>query len=163
MILVIAMLRHFGYPAKYVRGDILLTEEQAISLTGANTFRQEADVLAANGTPVTRLTRGEETLQSLDLSETYARKRVIKQEEVSYLPLSLQYTVEKESKTFEQIADAVKDRVSFEVNGDVLAGFTASELQGKNILLSFQPAVPQTRQSMTATAVYLMYRLMQFI
>ena len=76
---------------------------------------------------------------------------------------TLQYMIEKESKTFEQIADAEKDRVSFEVNGDVLAGFTASELQGKNILLSFQPPVPQTRQSMTVTAVSLLYRLMQSI
>ncbi len=220
--LLIAMLRHLGYPAQYVRGDILLTEEQALSLTGADTFRQAADVLAANGTPVTRLTRGEEIvyirmehvwvrayipytdyrgagnaggdslwidldtgikayeaadniydtleeqgfseeaetaaragnveqmeslleqwqekLESQDLSETYARKRIIRQEELSYLPLSLQYSVEKESRTFEQVADTEKDRVSFEVNGEVLAGFAASELQGKNILLSFRPA-----------------------
>lgn len=220
--LLIAMLRHLGYPAEYVRGDILLTEEQALSLTGADTFRHAADVLAAAGTPVTRLTRGEEIvyirmehvwvrayipytdyrgagnaggeslwidldtsikayesveniydtldeqgfseavetvtkggdtaqiedllnqweekLKSEDLSETYARKRVIKNEEVSYLPLSLQYTVEKESKTFAQVEASDKDRVSFEVNGDVLTGFSASDLQGKNILLSFQPA-----------------------
>lgn len=58
--LLIAMLRSLGYPAEYVRGDILLTEEQALSLTGADTFRHAADVLAAAGTPVTRLTRNEE-------------------------------------------------------------------------------------------------------
>lgn len=220
--LLIAMLRHLGYPAEYVRGDILLTEEQALSLTGADTFRHAADVLAAAGTPTTRLTSGkemayirvehvwvrayvpytdyrgagdaggdslwidldtgikeyeavdniydaldgqgfseevenitkggdaaqiqdllnqwEEELQSEDFSETYARKRIIKQQEISYLPLSLQYTVEKESKTYAQVETSDKDKVSFEVNGDVLAGFTASELQGKNILLSFQPA-----------------------
>lgn len=220
--LLISMLRHLGYPAEYVKGNILLTEEQALSLTGADTFRHAADVLAAAGTPVTRLTRGEEIvyirmehvwvrvyvpytdyrgagnadgeslwidldtsikayesveniydtleeqglseavenitkggdtaqietlldqweekLQSEDLSETYARKRVIKNEEVSYLPLSLQYTVEKESTTFAQVEASDKDRVSFEVNGDVLTGFAASELQGKDILLSFQPA-----------------------
>lgn len=220
--LLIAMLRHLGYPAKYVKGDILLTEEQALSLTGADTFRHAADVLAAAGTPVTRLTRGEEIvyirmehvwvrvyvpytdyrgagnaggeslwidldtsikayeavdniydtldeqgfpeaaqtitkggdtaqiesllkqweekLQAEDLSETYARKWVIKNEEVSYLPLSLQYTVEKESQTFAQVKDSDKDSVSFEINGDVMAGFAASDLQGKDILLSFQPA-----------------------
>lgn len=220
--LLIAMLRHLGYPAKYVKGDILLTKEQALSLTGADTFRHAADVLAAAGTPVTCLTKGEEIvyirvehvwvrayvpytdyrgagnaggeslwidldtsikeyeavdniydtldeqgfpeaaqtitkggdtaqiesllnqweekLQSEDLSETYARKRIIKKEEVSYLPLSLQYMVEKEIKTFAQVEASDKDRVSFEVNGDVLAGFAASDLQGKNILLSFRPA-----------------------
>ncbi|MDE5967135.1 MAG: hypothetical protein K2G89_09925, partial [Lachnospiraceae bacterium] len=220
--LLIAMLRHLGYPAEYVKGDILLTEEQALSLTGADTFRHAADVLAAAGTPVTRLTRGEEIvfirmehvwvrayvpytdyrgagnaggeslwidldtsikayesveniydtleeegyneelkslaesgdaaqietllnqweekLKSEDLSETYTRKRVIKNEEVSYLPLSLQYKVETEAKTFAQVENAAKDRVSFSMNGDTLASFTASELQGKNILLSFQPA-----------------------
>ena len=65
---------------------------------------------------------------------------VIKNGEVSYLSLSLQYTVEKESQTFAQVEASDKDRVSFEINGDILTGFTASELQGKNILLSFQPA-----------------------
>ncbi|MCM1205041.1 MAG: hypothetical protein NC300_12940 [Bacteroidales bacterium] len=88
----------------------------------------------------TLLDQWEEKLQSEDLSETYARKRVIKEEEVSCLPLSLQYAVEKESKTFAQTEASDKDKVSFAVNGDILAGFTASELQGKDILLSFQPA-----------------------
>jgi hypothetical protein len=220
--LLIAMLRYLGYPAEYVRGDILLTEEQALSLTGADTFSHAADVLAANGTPVTRLIREdeiiyirmehvwvrtcvpytdyrgagnangdsvwinldtsikeyetvdniydtldeqgftqeieevttsgdasqveslleqwEEKLQSEDLSGTYARKRVIRQETLSYLPLSLQYMVEKEDKTFVQVADSEKDSVSFEVNGAVLASFTAVELQGRNILLSYRPA-----------------------
>ncbi|MGN0438619.1 MAG: transglutaminase domain-containing protein, partial [Lachnospiraceae bacterium] len=58
--LLIAMLRHQGYQAEYVKGNILLTEEQALSLTGAATFRQAADVLASAGIPVTRLMRGEE-------------------------------------------------------------------------------------------------------
>ena len=49
--LLIAMLRHLGYPAEYVKGNILLTEEQALALTGADTFRHAADVLAAAGTP----------------------------------------------------------------------------------------------------------------
>ena len=43
-------------------------------------------------------------------------------------------------KTFAQVATSDKDKVSFEINGDILAGFSASELQGKDILLSFQPA-----------------------
>lgn len=220
--LLIAMLRHQGYEAEYVKGDILLTEEQALSLTGADSFKQAADVLASAGTPVTRLMRGEEIvylrvehvwvranlpftdyrgagnaagdlvwidldtgikdyeavtniydtldeegfseqiqsitesgdteqletllskwekqLESKDLSETYARKRIIRQEELSYLPLSLQYQVEKEKDTFAQVPDALKDRVTFEVNGDVLISIKASDIQGKDILLSFAPA-----------------------
>ncbi len=219
--LFIAMLRHLGYPAEYVKGNILLTGEQAMSLTGADTPGHAADVLAAAGTPVTRLTSGEEVvyirmehvwvrayvpytdyrgagnaegeslwidldtgikayedveniyealeegfhekierlaesgdatqvealldnweekLSSMDTSGMYARKRIIRQKEESYLPLSLQYEVESEAKTFAQVENSAKDRVSFEVNGDILAGFSAGELQGKNILLSFRPA-----------------------
>lgn len=220
--LLIAMLRHQGYEAEYVKGDILLTEEQAVALTGAGTFKQAADVLASAGTPVTRLMRGEEIVclrmehvwvraklpvtdyrgagnaagdriwmdldtgikdyeavtniydtleddglseqikevvdsgdmegledllsrwegqtEEKDLSETYARKRIIRQEELSYLPLSLQYQVEKEKDTFAQVPDALKDRVTFEVNGDVLTSIKASDVQGKDILLSFAPA-----------------------
>lgn len=220
--LLIAMLRYQGYEAEYVKGDILLTEEQALSLTGAGTFKQAADVLASAGTPVTRLMRGEEIvylrvehvwvrayipytdyrgagntsgdkvwldldtgikdyeavtniydtldeegfseqiqsitesgdteqletllskwekqLESKDLSETYARKRIIRQEELSYLPLSLQYQVEKEKDTFAQVPDILKDSVTFELNGDVLTSIKASDVQGKDILLSFAPA-----------------------
>lgn len=220
--LLIAMLRYQGYQAKYVRGNILLTGEQAMSLTGATTSKQAADVFAAAGTPVTRLMRGEEIvyirmehvwvrayipytdyrgagneagdklwidldtsiknyetvtniydtldkegiskeiknisesgdvaqleslifnweekLESKDLSKTYARKRIIKQEEVSYLPLSLQYRVEQETDTFVQVANSQKDSVSFEINDEVLCSFASSDIQGKDILLSFKPA-----------------------
>ncbi len=220
--LLIAMLRHLGMEAEYVRGTIYLTEEQAVSLTGADNIIHASDVLAAAGTPVTCLTldgevvqlsmehvwvrahipytdyRGagnasgdkvwidldtgikdyeavtniydtldeegfseqiqgitesgdttgiesllsewEERLESEDLSDTYARKRIIKQEEVSYLPLSLQYTVEQETGTFTQVADSEKDSVSFEIGGEVLASFKSSDIQGKDILLSFKPA-----------------------
>ena len=220
--LLIAMLRYQGYEAEYVKGDILLTEEQALSLTGANSFKQAADVLASAGTPVTRLMRGEEIvylrvehvwvranlpftdyrgagnaagdlvwidldtgikdyeavtniydvleeeglseqikevvdsgdmeglepllsrwkgqIEEKNLGETYARKRIIRQEELSYLPLSLQYPVEKETDTFVQVPDALKDCVTFELNGEVLTTLKASDVQGKDILLSFAPA-----------------------
>ena len=54
--LLIAMLRYLGYPSAYVKGTIDLTPEQAVSLTGADTAEHAADVLAAAGTPVTKLT-----------------------------------------------------------------------------------------------------------
>ena len=148
------MLRHLGYPAGNAGGDSVWvdldtgikayeTVDNIYDVMGEQGFAEEAEALTKTGDTGAiedMMEQWEETLQSQDLSETYARKRIIKQEEVSYLPLSLQYTVEKESKTFAQVDNSEKDRVSFEVNGDVLAGFTASELQGKNILLSFQPA-----------------------
>lgn len=78
-----------------------------------------------------------EQLESKDLSETYARKRIIKQEELSYLPLSLQYTVEQETSTYTQVVDSLKDSISFEISGEVLTSLKASDIQGKNILLTF--------------------------
>ncbi|MGN0495857.1 MAG: hypothetical protein ACI4GW_06495, partial [Lachnospiraceae bacterium] len=86
------------------------------------------------------LSQWEEKLAAEDLSETYARKRIIKQEEISYLPLSLQYTVEQETSTYTQVADSLKDSISFEINGEVLTSLKASDIQGKNILLTFRPA-----------------------
>lgn len=220
--LLIAMLRHLGMEAEYVRGTIYLTEEQAVSLTGADNIIHASDVLAAAGTPVTRLTldgevvqlsmehvwvrahipytdyRGagnasgdkvwidldtgikdyeavtniydtldeegfseqiqgitesgdttgiesllsewEERLESEDLSDTYARKRIIKQEEVSYLPLSLQYETAGETETFAQTDIRDKDTITFSVAGQSLGTYTSSELAEKDILLSFRPA-----------------------
>ncbi len=221
--LLISMLRLLGYQAYYVRGNITITPEQAISLTGADTAEHAADVLAAAGTPVTKLTlngeivkirmehvwvrayvpytdyRGagessgdyvwidldtgikeyedveniyetlkeegieddldgfienggdvsqleeilvnwDEKISSMDLDNTYARKRIISQKEESYLPLSLQYEVLEESETFSQVKKEDKDSVGFSVNGEMLASYTASELYGKNVVLSFIPA-----------------------
>ena len=38
------------------------------------------------------------------------------------------------------MADSLKDSISFEINGEVLTSLKASDIQGKNILLTFQPA-----------------------
>lgn len=220
--LLIGMLRYLGYEAEYVRGNILLEEEQALALTGADTYAHAADVLAASGVPVTKYTRDgevigiqmehvwvrallpytdyrgagnasgealwidldtgikayesvnsiydaaedtdlpaglsdaaergdEDALESIlkgfaeevtamELNEVYARKRIIKQEALSYLPASLQYKVEKELDTFPEISNTYKDSISFEAAGEILATYTASELSGRSILLTFLPA-----------------------
>ncbi|MGN0495678.1 MAG: hypothetical protein ACI4GW_05590, partial [Lachnospiraceae bacterium] len=52
----------------------------------------------------------------------------------------MQYTVEQETGTFIQVADSLKDSISFEINGEVLTSLKASDIQGKNILLTFRPA-----------------------
>lgn len=220
--LLIGMLRYLGYEAEYVRGNILLKEEEALALTGADTFAQAADVLASAGVPVTKYTRNgkiteirmehvwvrallpytdyrgagnaageslwidldtgikayesvdniydlaeeltlpsglleaveggnEASIESLmgDYADTvsamnpatiYARRRTIRQEALSYLPASLQYKVEQELDVFTEISNADKDSIRFEVSGEPLASYTASQLAGRNILLTFLPA-----------------------
>ncbi len=109
----------------------------------AQGLNEEAELIATDMDIAdidTLLEEWEEKLESQNLSETYVRRRTIKKEEIGYLPLSLQYTVENESSTFVHIDNADKDGVSFEVNGETLAGFNYSELQGKDIILSFKPS-----------------------
>lgn len=220
--LLIGMLRYLGYEAEYVRGNIILEEEQALALTGADTLAHAADVLASAGVPVTKYTRNGEvieiqmehvwvrallpytdyrgagnadgealwidldtgikayesvdniydmaeetdlpaglvqavengdeaaiesilsgyadTVAAMNPDTLYARKRTIKQEELSYLPASLQYKVEKELDTFSEISNTDKDSIRFEAAGESLGTYTASELTGRNILLTFLPA-----------------------
>ena len=220
--LLIAMLGALGYEAEYVRGTIQLTEEQALSLTGADSYEHAADLLASSGVPVTKLWdhdrmaslqmehvwvranlpytdyRGagnaggdkvwidldtgiksyvdvdniydltedhalpdaiqeaseagdEERIQELyqeyvtSLREEadgdiYARKRIIEQKYVEYLPLSLQYEVKKELAIFSEIGDSDIDSITFRVAGETLGTYPVSELAGHDILLSFLPA-----------------------
>nr|MBP3598771.1 glycohydrolase toxin TNT-related protein [Eubacterium sp.] len=56
--LLIAMLRYLGYPARYVEGTIELNEKQIKNLTGANSIKRGATVLASAGVPVTTLSSG---------------------------------------------------------------------------------------------------------
>lgn len=220
--LFIGMLRYLGYEAEYVRGDILLDEGTALSLTGADNFEHAADVLAAAGIPVTKLRKdgkvvsirmehvwvrahlpysdyrgagdADGDLVWLDLdtsikayedvdniydaiddvgipeelidaagdkniamvsdilqsyifdSETfsdenlYVRKRIIKREELTYLPAALPYMVENEVTTFSEIETSKENSVSFEVAGEDFGMYTLSELYGKTVILSYIPA-----------------------
>ncbi|MBQ8147949.1 MAG: hypothetical protein IJ040_04070, partial [Lachnospiraceae bacterium] len=220
--LLIGMLRYLGYQAEYVRGTILLEEEPALSLTGADTYEHAADILASAGVPVTKVMQNgemielqmehvwvraclpytdyrgagnaggeavwidldtsiktyeeveniydiaeemnlpeglseavengnEETIEAvlkdfeaeveaMELEEVYARKRIIRKEIVSYLPASLQYEVKKELATFTEIGNTDKDSIRFDVGGESLGAYNASDLAGKSILLTFLPA-----------------------
>ncbi len=220
--LLIGMLRYMGYRAEYVKGEIYLEEDMALSLTGADNLYNAADVLAASGMPVTRINQNGETVRLkiehvwvraeipysdyrgagnaggsyvwLDLDtcikeyeevfsiydifeetgmpegmgdaagsgdvettvdildsyiesvsqnydeEVYARKRIIKQEYLSYLPASLQYETIGETETFSAIESGVKDSVSFEAGGESLGTYSTSYLEGKSVVLTFLPA-----------------------
>lgn len=230
--LLIGMLRYLGYEAEYVRGTIQLKEDQVLSLTGADNLEHAADVLAAAGTPVTKITKNgvivsiqtehvwvrallpytdyrgagnatgdpiwidldtsikayenveniydvaqktgipeglaeavasnnaealqsvldnyAETIAAMDLSQTYVRKRIIKQEEISYLPLSLQYEVKKEMETFQEIPASEKDCIQFAVAGEVLGTYSAAELAGASVILAYLPATPEDAELLNA-------------
>ncbi|MDD6400329.1 MAG: transglutaminase domain-containing protein, partial [Lachnospiraceae bacterium] len=218
--LLLAMLRYKGYPSVYVRGEIVLTGQQAMALTGADTIQNAANVLTSCGNPTTVLARnnvpysvkmehvwvrtyipvgdyrgtgdvsGEaawidldtgikeyeavdniydefanadikyslediasvtdsaqlesmsnELLGQLDTSkEIYTKKRIIKKEELLYLPLSLQYEVRKEKGEFVEVDENYKDKVSLSINGQEFADIYASDVFGKNIIISYEPS-----------------------
>ncbi len=111
----------------------------------------EETVKAGNAAGLeTMLDQWEEQITSMDTETLYAVKRIIKHEELSYLPLSLQYEVQEEKETFAQTNDKDKDRICFEVEGKSLGTYTASELAGKNILLSFRPASDEDKEILEA-------------
>ena len=82
----------------------------------------------------------EDSLSEMDLNSVYFRKRIIKQRDEVYLPLSLQYEVDSEEGTFAELPDRLRDQVTFEVDGCTLGSFNADELSGKSILLSYEAA-----------------------
>ncbi len=90
-----------------------------------------------------------EQITSTD-EDVYTRKRIIRQEELTYIPASLQYIVEDESETFAQVDGKYKDTVSFTVGEELLASYPASDLAGKNILLSYRPATSSDEEILNA-------------
>jgi len=50
--LLIGMLRYKGIPAKYARGNVFITKEQAVAITGADTPENAGAILAAQYKPV---------------------------------------------------------------------------------------------------------------
>ena len=60
--LLIAMLRYLNYPAKYVTGQIVIDNQQALDLTLASDVSTAGSILAAAGKPVTALTIGGKTV-----------------------------------------------------------------------------------------------------
>ena len=124
--LLVAMLRYIGVEAQYVRGYIYLSEEQALAFTETDNITSAICVLSEAGVPVTKNTydnnvvklymehvwvrahvpytdyrgagkeSGEKVWIDLDTSIKAYENGVIKQENLSYLPLSLQYEVVEE-------------------------------------------------------------------
>ena len=56
--LLIALYRNAGIPARYVRGTVEITEEEAMAWTGADSSADASRVLASSGIPVTRMVSG---------------------------------------------------------------------------------------------------------
>ncbi len=79
---------------------------------------------------------------SADVEENdiYARKRIIKQEELEYLPLTLQYEIIKETSRALAIDTNKMDKVGFKIDGKSLGNAYTPTLTGKDIILSYRPA-----------------------
>lgn len=92
----------------------------------------------------------QETLEETGSTDIHSRGRMIKIQEVDYLPLSLQYVVTEEKETFARIKDTDRDSVSFTVNGANLGTYSAQELYGKDVVLSFRPATGADREIFSA-------------
>lgn len=220
--LLIAMLRHLGYESEYVCGEVEITAEQALSLTGADTLQIAAQIMASGGTKITAVladgeistirmehvwvrtyvpysdyrgagnAAGEMLAIDLDTgikkykkvksicdfldkesvqkelcntpssltenevgerikmwvqqfreqadAEVYLTRRIIEKKQETYLPLSLQYNVIKENKTFWSPSEQDSDRVELMMAGESLGTYFSWELAEKEVLLSFRPA-----------------------
>ena len=223
--LLIAMLRHQGYPARYAGGIIYLDAEQAMNLTNTEDVTLAAQVFVKLGTPVTLVAdkngpagiklyhtwveayvpyedyRGagnnggkamwipldtsvkayEDSdsmfhhLEEMGLSdagmqqiaEAYGTEcydkvmaqwegplnqlveenpeltlmnRKIVPEELGYLPLSLQYPVVEPDECYAEISDGESDRITFSLNGVMLATMTAAELYSHRLTVVYVPA-----------------------
>ncbi len=93
---------------------------------------------------------GDSGLSDTDTENTYVRKRIIKQKDEMYLPLSLQYQVDSEKETFAAVPDSFRDKVSFDVDGCNLGSYYMDELSGKSILLSYEAATAQDSEILNA-------------
>lgn len=111
--------------------EIAAKLDEAVSSGAAETFENVYNDIYAEC---------EDSLSGMDLNSVYFRKRIIKQRDEVYLPLSLQYEVDSEEGTFAELPDRLRDQVTFEVDGCTLGSFNADELSGKSILLSYEAA-----------------------
>ncbi len=232
--LLIAMLRYLGYPARYVEGTIELDEKQVKNLTGANSIKRGATVLASAGVPVS-IVYGNNRAQGVSLPHTwveayvpytdyrgagksagksmwialdtgislyedvdsvmelikdkdvkvdwesvaeigdsdaviakydqvrekmmeefsedgakplYIKGRIKSETTVSYLPLSLQYTVLTKEETYATIKDADADRVTFAIDGKQLGTYKYTELSGKRISIEFEPETEEDAKAL---------------
>lgn len=88
----------------------------------------------------------DELLESGRLEEEaqgmYAVRKKIREENLSYLPLSLPYPVEH-VRTFEKPAEEICDRITIRLGDRSLGTYTSSELYGKRMVLEYRPAAKE--------------------
>lgn len=72
--------------------------------------------------------------------QIYLSSRQIVEENLAYLPLSLQYTVKSLESEYDKISDARSDSISFTVNGQKVADLKPTDIYGKRLILEYEPA-----------------------
>lgn len=80
--------------------------------------------------------------------DLYNRRRIIKKETISYLPLSLQYEVKDELEVTESID--VGDSISVYVSGEDLGTYSAAYLSDKSVVIAFDPASQEDVEILSA-------------
>lgn len=95
----------------------------------------------------------DELLESGTLEEQtqgmYAVRKKIREENLTYLPLSLPYPAEH-VKTFEKPAEGICDRITVRLGDCSLGTYTSSELYGKRMVLEYRPAAEEDQEKIDA-------------
>ena len=81
--------------------------------------------------------------------ELYNRRRIIKEEYSGYLPLSLQYKVDKEIEVTDVLS--VSDKISISIAGESIGTYDAAFLSDKSIVVGFEPASETDREILENT------------
>ena len=86
--------------------------------------------------------------QSEGSSNLYTRNRIKSGTTVSYLPLSLQYTVLTKKEIYATIKEADSDRVTFIIDGKKLGTYKYAELAGKRITIDYEAETEDDKKAL---------------
>ena len=75
-VLLASILDSMGYETKYVRGNILLTPEMALSMTGADNVEIAANIIAMAGVPTTKLLAKDGNIKSIKIEHVWVRAEI---------------------------------------------------------------------------------------
>ena len=75
-VLLASILNSMGYDTKYVRGNILLTPELALSMTGADNVEIAADIIAMAGVPTTKMLAKDGSIKSIKIEHVWVRAEI---------------------------------------------------------------------------------------
>ena len=92
-----------------------------------------------------------EQLLKEDVDNLYLKRRMKAENTVSYLPLSLQYTVLTKKDSYATIKEVDADAVEFRIAGKTIGKYKASELSGKRITIEYET---ETQEDKTALEAY---------